>query len=70
MIAEVVSTVNETILAEYLINKEKDKKKKAALINEQLDNIKTTLVIQTMFAEFEKIVHERIEKGESLSSDD
>ena len=70
MIAEVVSTVNETILAEYLINKEKDKKKKAALINEQLDNIKTTLVIQTMFAEFEKIVHERIEKGESLSSDE
>ncbi len=70
MVAEVVSTVNETILADYLINKETDKKKKAALIHEQLDDIKSTLVIQTMFAEFEKIVHERIEKGESLSSDE
>lgn len=70
MVAEVASTVNETILADYLINKETDKKKKAALIYEQLDDIKSTLVIQTMFAEFEKIVHERIEKGESLSSDE
>ena len=39
-------------------------------INEQLDDIRATLVRQTMFAEFEKIVHERIEKGESLSSDE
>ena len=70
MVAEVASTVNETILADYLINKETDKKKKAALINEQLDDIRATLVRQTMFAEFEKIVHERIEKGESLSSDE
>ena len=70
MVAEVASTVNETILADYLINKETDKKKKAALINEQLDDIRATLVRQTMFAEFEKIVHERTEKGESLSSDE
>lgn len=70
MVAEVASTVNETILADYLINKETDKKKKASLINEQLDDIRATLVRQTMFAEFEKIVHERIEKGESLSSDE
>lgn len=70
MVAEVASTVNETILADYLINKETDKKKKAALINEQLDDIRATLVRQTMFAEFEKIVHERIEKGESLSSNE
>lgn len=70
MVAEVASTVNETILADYLINKETDKKKKAALINSQLDDIRATLVRQTMFAEFEKIVHERTEKGESLSSDE
>ena len=70
MVAEVASTVNETILEDYLINKETDKKKKAALINEQLDDIRATLVRQTMFAEFEKIVHERIEKGESLSSNE
>ena len=70
MVAEVASTVNETILADYLINKETDKNKKAALIYEQLNDIESALVIQTMFSEFEKIIHERIEKGESLSSDE
>ena len=69
MVAEVASTVNEIILANYLINKEKDKNKKAALINEQLDMIRATLVRQAMFAEFEKEVHSKIENGESLTSD-
>lgn len=69
MVAEVASTVNEIILANYLINKEKDKKKKAALINEQLDMIRATLIRQAMFAEFEKTIHSRIEAGESLTSD-
>ena len=70
MVAEVASTVNEILLANYLINKETDKKKKAALINEQLDTIRATLFIQSMFAEFEKETHKRIENGESLTSDD
>ena len=69
MVAEVASTVNEIILANYLINKEQDKMKKAALINEQLDMIRATLIRQTMFAEFEEKVHSKIEEGESLSSD-
>ncbi len=69
MVAEVASTVNEIILANYLINKEQDKNKKAALINEQLDMIRATLIRQAMFAEFEKSVHSKIEKGESLTSD-
>lgn len=69
MVAEVASTVNEIILANYLINKEKDKNKKAALINEQLDMIRATLIRQAMFAEFEKTIHSRIEAGESLTSD-
>ena len=69
MVAEVASTVNEIILANYLINKEEDKMKKAALINEQLDMIRATLIRQTMFAEFEEIVHSKVEAGESLSSD-
>ena len=70
MVAEVASTVNETILADYLINKETNKNKKAALIYEQLNDIESALVIQTMFSEFEKIIHERIEKGESLFSEE
>lgn len=69
MVAEVASTVNEILLANYLINKEEDKRKKAALINEQLDTIRATLIRQAMFAEFEKEVHSRIEAGESLTSD-
>lgn len=68
MVAEVASTVNEILLANYLINKESDKKKKMALINEQLDMIRATLIRQSMFAEFEKEVHEKIEAGESLTS--
>lgn len=69
MVAEVASTVNEIILANYLINKETDTTKKAALINEQLDMIRATLIRQTMFAEFEKEVHSKIELGESLTSE-
>ena len=69
MVAEVASTVNEILLANYLINKENDNKKKMALINEQLDMIRATLIRQSMFAEFEKDVHGKIEAGESLTSD-
>ena len=69
MVAEVASTVNEIILANYLINKEKDKKNTAALLNEQLDMIRATLIRHAMFAEFEKTIHSRIEAGESLTSD-
>ena len=70
MVAEVASTVNEMILGQYLIKNEKDKQKKAALINSELDKIRATLIRQTMFAEFEKIIHERVSKGETLTSDD
>ena len=52
-----------------MIQNEEDDMKKAALINEQLDTIRSTLYRQTMFAEFEKIVHEKIESGEALASD-
>ncbi len=69
MVAEVASTVNEILLANYLINKETDNKKKMALINEQLDTIRATLIRQAMFAEFEKDVHFKIEEGQNLTSE-
>ena len=69
MVAEVASTVNEILLANYQIEHEEDKMKKAALINEQLDMIRATLIRQTMFAEFEEIIHDKVSKGESLTSD-
>lgn len=69
MVAEVASTVNEILLANYLINNEEDKNRKMALINEQLDMIRATLIRQSMFAEFEQIVHSKIELGESLTAE-
>jgi oligoendopeptidase F len=68
--AEVASTTNEALLIHYLINKEKDKNKKLYLINQELEQIRTTVFRQLMFAEFEKITHESIENGEPLSSSD
>lgn len=70
MVAEVASTVNEILLAEYLIEKEEDKLKKAYLINSQIDRVRATLVRQTMFAEFEKIIHEKINEDISLSAEE
>ncbi len=70
MVAEVASTVNEIILSDYQVKKEQDKKKKAELIYELLEMIRATLFRQSMFAEFEKIVHDKVEKQESLASED
>lgn len=70
MVAEVASTVNEILLACYQIDHEKDMEKRNAIIYEMLEMIRATLYRQTMFAEFEKIVHEKIEEGVSLSSED
>lgn len=69
LVAEVASTVNEILLNNYMIENEPDNYKKAILINQQIDTIRSTLITQTMLAEFEKQVHEKIEKGENLSAD-
>lgn len=68
--AEVASTTNECLLMDYLIKNEDEKLKRLYLINQQLEGIRTTVFRQTMFAEFELIVHEKMEAGEALSSDD
>ena len=70
MVAEVASTVNEILLSEYQIQNEKDKKKKAEYIYEFLEMIRATFYRQSMFAEFEKEVHEKIENGGMLSAED
>lgn len=70
MVAEVASTVNEILLSEYQINNERDKKKKAELIYELLEMIRATFFRQSMFAEFENIVHEKVENSEMLASED
>jgi oligoendopeptidase F len=53
----------------YLLKTTEDKKKKLYLINHYMDSFKGTVYRQTMFAEFEKIIHEKAENGEPLTSD-
>lgn len=69
MTAEVASTVNEILLSDYQINNETDKNKKAELLYELLEMIRATLFRQSMFAEFEKEIHEKVEKKEMLSAE-
>lgn len=70
MVAEVASTVNEILLSDYQVKHEKDNRKKAELLYELLEMIRATLFRQSMFAEFEKIVHEKVEENVALSSED
>lgn len=67
--AEVASTVNESLLMDSLIGKEKDQAKKTRLLNHYLEQFRGTLFRQTMFAEFEKIIHDTVEKGGALTPD-
>jgi len=68
-LAEVASTTNEALLMDYLLKKTTDKKEKLYLLNLYLEQIRTTVYRQTMFAEFEKIVHGKAEAGEALTPD-
>lgn len=68
-VAEVASTVNEALLMEYMLAKATDTKEKMYLINQRLEQFRTTLFRQTMFAEFEKIAHAAEESGEGLTAE-
>ena len=68
-LAEVASTFNEELLTHHLLEKTGDPRMRAYLINRQLDDIRGTVYRQTMFAEFEKIIHEMEEAGEALTLD-
>ena len=64
---EVTSITNEALLYEMLIKNSTDDEQKAYYITQYLDLIKSTLFIQTMYAEFEQQIHSRAEKGENLN---
>ncbi|HEY2415114.1 MAG TPA: oligoendopeptidase F [Pirellulaceae bacterium] len=66
-VAEVASTFNEELLSHHLLENARDDRQRAYLINRELDDIRATIVRQTMFAEFEKITHEMAEAGEGLT---
>ena len=68
-VAEVASTFNESLLMQYLLKTTEDKKQKAYLINYFLEQFRTTLYRQTMFAEFELKINEAQAAGEAITSD-
>ncbi|CEO11460.1 oligoendopeptidase F [[Clostridium] sordellii] len=67
-VAEVASTLNELLLVNYLLENSSSKEERIYLLNYYLEQFRTTVYRQTMFAEFEKITHERVEAGEPLTA--
>ncbi len=68
-VAEVASTVNEQLMAHYLLSTTTDPVLRLHIINRQLESIRTTIVRQTMFAEFEHLAHKRAEEKLPLTPD-
>lgn len=68
--AEVASTFNENLLLHYLIEHAQSDAERLILMDHHLESFKSTVYRQAMFAEFEKIVHERIGNGEALTAAD
>ena len=69
-VAEVASTLNELLLINYLLKNAKSKEERVYLLNYYLEQFRTTVYRQTMFAEFEKICHGKVEEGEPLTAED
>lgn len=67
--AEVASTVNEVILANYLLEHAANDTERLLILQQQIDGIRTTVFRQTMFAEFEKAIHEEAEAGRPLTGE-
>src|SRR6266536_2292669 len=68
-LAEVASTFNEELLTHHLLGQTSDPKMRAYIINRQIDDLRGTLFRQTMFAEFERIIHAIEESGDALTLD-
>lgn len=66
-IAEVASTCNEQLLNQYMLDVTDDKKKRMYLLNHMLEGFRGTVFRQTMFAEFEHLIHEKAAAGEALT---
>jgi len=69
-VAEVASTVNEALVMDYMLKNTKDSNEKMYLLNYYLEQFRATVYRQTMFAEFEKTTHDKIQEGEALTGDD
>lgn len=68
-VAEVASTLNEALLMNFMLDKTEDKQQRMYLINYYMEQFRGTLFRQTMFAEFEKMIHAKVEAEEALTAD-
>ena len=68
-VAEVASTVNETLLTHHLLETVDDEAFRRAVLDEYLERFRSTLFRQTMFADFELAIHEAVEEGGALTPD-
>ena len=68
-VAEVASTLNEDLLFRHALAQATSDRERLALLGQRLEMLRTTLFRQTMFAEFELDIHERVEKGEALTGE-
>jgi len=68
-VAEVASTVNEQLLTRHLLANAASDRERAYYLNREIDSVRATIVRQTMFAEFETIIHALAERGEPLTLD-
>jgi oligoendopeptidase F len=67
--AEVASTTNEILLLDHMLEIETDPEKRIYFINQYLEQVRTTVYRQAMFAEFEMIVHDKSATNEALTAD-
>lgn len=68
-VAEVASKVNEILLTDYLLENVEDEDFRKHVLSHVLENFRGTLYVQTMFADFEKQVHEKAEAGEAITAE-
>jgi oligoendopeptidase F len=68
-VAEVASTCNEAILGDYLLKTTTDRDDRIYLLNHQVDKFRGTVYRQTMFAEFELLIHQKAQNGEALTAE-
>ena len=68
-IAEIASTFNESFLMDYLLKNETDDLFKLHILDNYLDQVRGTLYRQTLFADFELAMHQKVESGQSLTPD-
>ena len=67
--AEVASTFNEQLLADYMMQRTESEEMETYLVGKQVDDIIATIFRQTMFAEYEHLIHRMAESGEPLTVD-